>query len=106
MSTDNIIRMDMGTMRGSGNDIQPTLCLGIESSCDETSAAIVDSNRNILSHIIYSQIPEHQKYGGVVPELAARAHILAIDDVVRRTLDVAGKPYQKLMSLQRQRGRD
>lgn len=96
MSTDNIIRMDMGTMRGSGNDIQPTLCLGIESSCDETSAAIVDSNRNILSHIIYSQIPEHQKYGGVVPELAARAHILAIDDVVRRTLDVAGKTISEI----------
>ncbi|MDE5615852.1 MAG: tRNA (adenosine(37)-N6)-threonylcarbamoyltransferase complex transferase subunit TsaD [Alphaproteobacteria bacterium] len=67
------------------------LCLGIESSCDETSAAIVDSNQNILSHIIYSQIPEHQKYGGVVPELAARAHILAIDTVVRQTLAAAGK---------------
>ncbi len=67
------------------------VCLGIESSCDETSAAIVDSNRNILSHIIYSQIPEHQKYGGVVPELAARAHILAIDEVIRLTLERAGK---------------
>ncbi|MBP5363971.1 MAG: tRNA (adenosine(37)-N6)-threonylcarbamoyltransferase complex transferase subunit TsaD [Alphaproteobacteria bacterium] len=67
------------------------LCLGIESSCDETSAAIVDSDRNILSHIIYSQIPEHQKYGGVVPELAARAHILAIDEVIKQTLSNAGK---------------
>ncbi|MDW2995035.1 MAG: tRNA (adenosine(37)-N6)-threonylcarbamoyltransferase complex transferase subunit TsaD [Alphaproteobacteria bacterium] len=67
------------------------LCLGIESSCDETSAAIVDSDRNILSHIIYSQIPEHQKYGGVVPELAARAHILAIDNVIQQTLQKAGK---------------
>ncbi|MBP5794422.1 MAG: tRNA (adenosine(37)-N6)-threonylcarbamoyltransferase complex transferase subunit TsaD [Alphaproteobacteria bacterium] len=72
-------------------DERATLCLGIESSCDETSAAIVDSNRNILSHIIYSQIPEHQKYGGVVPELAARAHILAIDDVINKTLHLAGK---------------
>lgn len=67
------------------------LCLGIESSCDETSAAVVDSDRNILSHIIYSQIPEHQKYGGVVPELAARAHILAIDEVINKTLVDAGK---------------
>jgi len=67
------------------------LCLGIESSCDETSAAIVDSEHNILSHIIYSQIPEHQKYGGVVPELAARAHILAIDSVISKTLVDAGK---------------
>ncbi|MDR1338147.1 MAG: tRNA (adenosine(37)-N6)-threonylcarbamoyltransferase complex transferase subunit TsaD [Rickettsiales bacterium] len=67
------------------------LCLGIESSCDETSAAVVDSDRNILSHVIYSQIPEHQKYGGVVPELAARAHILAIDKVIGQTLNDAGK---------------
>ncbi|MBR4860521.1 MAG: tRNA (adenosine(37)-N6)-threonylcarbamoyltransferase complex transferase subunit TsaD, partial [Alphaproteobacteria bacterium] len=73
------------------SDVHPTLCLGIESSCDETSAAIVDSNRNILAHIIYSQIPEHQKYGGVVPELAARAHILAIEDVINQTLSKAGK---------------
>ncbi|MBO7053470.1 MAG: tRNA (adenosine(37)-N6)-threonylcarbamoyltransferase complex transferase subunit TsaD [Alphaproteobacteria bacterium] len=73
-----------------GNE-KPVLCLGIESSCDETSAAIVDSDRNILAHIIYSQIPEHQKYGGVVPELAARAHILAVDEVIRLTLERAGK---------------
>ncbi|MDR0967639.1 MAG: tRNA (adenosine(37)-N6)-threonylcarbamoyltransferase complex transferase subunit TsaD [Rickettsiales bacterium] len=72
------------------------LCLGIESSCDETAAAIVDSDRNILSHIIYSQIPEHQKYGGVVPELAARAHILAIDDVVRKTLTDANLELNQL----------
>ena len=94
MSTDKIIQMDMGALAAAGgahDTARPILCLGIESSCDETSAAIVDSNRNILSHIIYSQIPEHQKYGGVVPELAARAHILAIDDVIKRTLDAAGK---------------
>ncbi len=60
------------------------LCLGIESSCDETSAAIVDSDRNILSHVIYSSVPDHEKYGGVVPELAARAHILAIDEVITK----------------------
>ena len=93
-TTDKIIRMDMGQLSGNAwekDASRPVLCLGIESSCDETSAAIVDSNRNILSHIIYSQIPEHQKYGGVVPELAARAHILAIDDVIRQTLERAGK---------------
>lgn len=67
------------------------LCLGIESSCDETSAAIVSSDREILSHIIYSQIPQHQKFGGVVPELAARAHILVIDEVVGKALADAGK---------------
>ncbi len=93
MGAEKIIRMDMGALAGNTDaaDARPVLCLGIESSCDETSAAIVDSNRNILSHIIYSQIPEHQKYGGVVPELAARAHILAIDDVIKQTLATAGK---------------
>lgn len=91
MSTENLMRLDMGTLDSNIHTDRPTLCLGIESSCDETSAAIVDSDRNILSHIIYSQIPEHQKYGGVVPELAARAHILAIDEVVRQTLENAGK---------------
>jgi N6-L-threonylcarbamoyladenine synthase len=65
------------------------VCLGIESSCDETAAAIVDSDKNIIAHTIYSQVPEHQKWGGVVPELAARAHILAVDLVVKKTLDDA-----------------
>lgn len=98
MSEDKIIQMNIGAL--SSNAVQekdasrPLLCLGIESSCDETSAALVDSNRNILSHIIYSQIPEHQKYGGVVPELAARAHILAIDDVIQKTLSAAGKTIE------------
>lgn len=91
MSDEKIIRMDMGNLDSAQHSARPTLCLGIESSCDETSAAVVDSDRNILAHIIYSQIPEHQKYGGVVPELAARAHILAIDDVVKQTLVKAGK---------------
>ena len=72
------------------------LCLGIESSCDETAVALVDSDRNILSHIIYSQIPEHQKYGGVVPELAARAHILAIDEVINSALREANKTINDL----------
>ena len=91
MATENIIHLNLGELRGDDTDAHPTVCLGIESSCDETSAAIVDSNRNILSHIIYSQIPEHQKYGGVVPELAARAHILAIDAVINQALAAAGK---------------
>ena len=96
MSEEKLIRMDMGALRGGAATSDATLCLGIESSCDETSAAIVDSNRNILSHIIYSQIPEHQKYGGVVPELAARAHILAIDEVVRQALQAAGKKIEDI----------
>ena len=88
---EKLICMDMGKLDSATHGDDVVLCLGIESSCDETSAALVDSNRNILAHIIYSQIPEHQKYGGVVPELAARAHILAIDAVIKQTLDKAGK---------------
>jgi len=91
MNTDKLIITDMGGDTISKTDKESVLCLGIESSCDETGAAIVDANKNILSHIIYSQIPEHQQYGGVVPELAARAHILAIDEVIRLTLERAGK---------------
>ncbi len=91
MNNENLIITDMGASGDNKHSEHATLCLGIESSCDETSAAIIDSDRNILSHIIYSQIPEHQKYGGVVPELAARAHILAIDEVIKLTLERANK---------------
>lgn len=91
MNDEKLIITDMGADAEHESSAKSVLCLGIESSCDETSAAIVDSDRNILSHIIYSQIPEHQKYGGVVPELAARAHILAIDEVIKLTLERAGK---------------
>ena len=91
MDTGKLIITDMGGDTLKKSPKNSLLCLGIESSCDETSAAIVDDNKNILSHIIYSQIPEHQQYGGVVPELAARAHILAIDEVIKLTLERAGK---------------
>ena len=91
MNNEKLIITDMGQSITQNQTKESVLCLGIESSCDETSAAIVDSNKNILSHIIYSQIPEHQKYGGVVPELAARAHILAIDEVIKLTLERANK---------------
>lgn len=98
MSEEKIIRMDMGTNteHKHSDSERSILCLGIESSCDETSAAIVDTDRNILAHIIYSQIPEHQKYGGVVPELAARAHILAVDEVIRLTLERANKTIEDI----------
>ena len=65
MTDEKLMRLDMGTLDSNFHSERPILCLGIESSCDETSAAIVDSDRNILSHIIYSQIPEHQRFGGV-----------------------------------------
>ena len=51
------------------------ITLGIETSCDETSAAIIVNGRKILANIISSQVPVHQKFGGVVPEIASRKHI-------------------------------
>ena len=63
--------------------------LGIESSCDETAAAIVSDRKEILSNVIYSQIEEHKPYSGVVPEVAARAHLEKIDVVVKKALAYA-----------------
>lgn len=68
--------------------------LGIESSCDETGAAVVRSGQQILSNVVASQIATHQPYGGVVPELAAREHLRAIVPVVRQALAEAGQTYQ------------
>jgi N6-L-threonylcarbamoyladenine synthase len=62
------------------------LILGIESSCDETSAAVVKDGRTVISNVIYSQIPLHRKYGGVVPEIASRKHVEHIDSVIGQAL--------------------
>src|SRR5438132_2641461 len=58
------------------------LVLGIETSCDETAAAIVRDGKEILSNVIYSQVATHMPYGGVVPELASREHLLKIRPIV------------------------
>ena len=63
--------------------------LGIESSCDETSVAVVKNGREVLSNIINSQIKIHEKFGGVVPEIASRNHIEAISDVTKKALEEA-----------------
>ncbi len=67
-----------------------TRILGIESSCDETAAAVVADGQQILSSIVASQVGIHRKYGGVVPELASREHLRSIVPVVREALDRAG----------------
>ncbi|MGK2896725.1 MAG: tRNA (adenosine(37)-N6)-threonylcarbamoyltransferase complex transferase subunit TsaD [Candidatus Saccharimonadales bacterium] len=64
--------------------------LGIESSCDETAAAIVEDGYRLLSNVIQSQIDIHKEYGGVVPEIAARSHIEAVNPVINKALDDAG----------------
>ena len=65
------------------------LILAIESSCDETSAAVVLNGREVLSNVIASQIDTHTKFGGVVPEVASRMHIEVIDGVVKEALKEA-----------------
>ncbi len=60
--------------------------LGIETSCDETAAAVVTDGRHIRANVVYTQIPLHQPYGGVVPEIASRAHVEKISEVIRNAL--------------------
>ena len=71
-----------------------TYILGIESSCDETAAAVVRSGEQLISNVVYSQIATHHPYGGVVPELASREHLRAVVPVVRKALEDAGKTYE------------
>ena len=73
-----------------------TKILGIESSCDETAAAVVESGERLLSSVVASQIAAHQSYGGVVPELAAREHLRAIVPVVRKALADASLTLEQL----------
>ncbi len=72
------------------------LVLGIESSCDETAAAVVRDGQEILSSVIASQIDLHKKFGGVVPELASREHLLKIEPIVLDALQEAGVSFRDL----------
>ena len=75
------------------------LVLGLETSCDETAAAVIEDGRRILSNIISSQIPVHQKYGGVVPELASRRHVENVVPVIDRALSEAGVKLADLSAI-------
>src|SRR5271169_6737494 len=70
--------------------------LGIESSCDETAAAVVRSGEQLISNVVASQIATHEPYGGVVPELASREHLRAIVPVVRQALAEAKHTYESV----------
>ncbi|MGZ4812552.1 MAG: tRNA (adenosine(37)-N6)-threonylcarbamoyltransferase complex transferase subunit TsaD, partial [Terriglobales bacterium] len=78
--------------------------LGIESSCDETAAAVVRSGEQVISNVVLSQIATHRPYGGVVPELASREHLRAIIPVVRTALAEAGRDYQAIDAIAVTRG--
>ena len=74
--------------------------LGIETSCDETASSVVQENADgtakVLSNIVSSQIKEHEKYGGVVPEIAARAHVENIDFIIQKALDKSNKKIHEI----------
>jgi len=80
--------------------VKKPLILGIESSCDETAASLITENEHgipiILSNVISSQIDVHKKFGGVVPELAARSHVEKIDWIVQRAIDNSGRTIQEI----------
>ncbi|EMS78780.1 tRNA (adenosine(37)-N6)-threonylcarbamoyltransferase complex transferase subunit TsaD [Desulfotignum phosphitoxidans] len=80
------------------------IVLGIESSCDETAAAVVDGHNRILSSVIASQVDAHRPYGGVVPELASRMHVQAITPVVTRAMDEANLSIQDIDGVAATRG--
>src|SRR5580700_8079253 len=75
------------------------LILGIESSCDETAAAVVENGSRIMSSVIASQMSTHSKYGGVVPELASREHLRAIVPAVRLALEESGARLEDLAAI-------
>ncbi len=76
------------------------LILGIESSCDETAASIITENEQgnpmVLSNIVSSQVEVHKKFGGVVPELAARSHVEKIDWIVQKAIDDSGRKIEEI----------
>ena len=82
---------------------KPVLVLGIETTCDETAAAVVerkaDGSGRILSDVVRSQTEEHARFGGVVPEIAARAHVDLLDGIIDRAMKDAGVGYEQLSAV-------
>jgi N6-L-threonylcarbamoyladenine synthase len=82
---------------------KPVLVLGIETTCDETAAAVVerkaDGSGRILSNVVRSQTEEHARFGGVVPEIAARAHVDLLDGIIDRAMKDAGVGYEQLAAV-------
>src|SRR5215468_123202 len=87
-------------MTRGGADGSAMLVLGIETTCDETAAAVVerrdDNSSTILANVVLSQIAEHAAFGGVVPEIAARAHVEALDLIIATAMADAGREFAVL----------
>ena len=96
--------MALNTAEGAGaSPARPLLVLGLETSCDETAAAVVardgPADGRILSNVVRSQWAEHRPYGGVVPEIAARAHVECLDEIVAAALADAGLGLRDLSAV-------
>lgn len=92
MQFDERCRIQLDALRQAGRAV----ILAIETSCDETAAAVIRDGRTIMSNVVSTQIPLHARYGGVVPEIASRAHVEAINTVVKCALDDAGLRLQDI----------
>jgi N6-L-threonylcarbamoyladenine synthase len=88
--------LQLETRNAKLESVPEAYILGIESSCDETAAAVVRSGEQLVSNVVASQIATHQPYGGVVPELASREHLRAIVPVVRKALADANRTYDSV----------
>lgn len=88
------MRIEMGQ-----TEQEDVLILAIESSCDETAAAVVKNGREVLSNVIYTQIALHTKYGGVVPEIASRKHIEKINQIIEEALKQAGVTLEDITAI-------
>ena len=78
---------------------EKVLILGVESSCDETSCAVVADGREVLSNSVASQIDLHARFGGVVPDIASRAHIEAINTVIEQALNDSGLDPEQIAAV-------
>ncbi|ABI63323.1 tRNA (adenosine(37)-N6)-threonylcarbamoyltransferase complex transferase subunit TsaD [Granulibacter bethesdensis] len=83
----------------ASENLFPGPVLGIETSCDETAAAVLDGSGRILAEIVLSQYDDHARFGGVVPEIAARAHLAYLPGMVTEVMDKAGLRFQDLAAI-------
>ena len=96
MDYQEIVKQKVKDIQKKAQDGKDIFVLGIESSCDETSIAVVKNGREVLSNEIASQIDIHTRFGGVVPEVASRNHILCINNVLQKSLQTAGVTLEQI----------
>ncbi|APH55758.1 O-sialoglycoprotein endopeptidase [Granulibacter bethesdensis] len=97
--TPNLPEMHEAADFPASENLFPGPVLGIETSCDETAAAVLDGSGRILAEIVLSQYDDHARFGGVVPEIAARAHLAYLPGMVTEVMDKAGLRFQDLAAI-------